>query len=259
MLPGGLAVILALIANVIDVRALLILLSFAAACLVANCAASRPVSIAAHAIMLLICAGLFLHVMPGFDNPRVLNNVVLGSESTSYTKYLNFDKGMAGLLLLGLYAPDRPASDEGAQHVVVIICRFAIVVAIAMGLSLMVGHVRWDPKLPSWWALWTWSMVFLTALPEEAVFRGVAQTWIARRLGDRLRGAAVATVSAGLMFGLAHVVGGPVYVILASVAGVGYGWIYASTRSIGAAIVAHAGLNAIHLIFFTYPALTSVN
>jgi membrane protease YdiL (CAAX protease family) len=38
-------------------------------------------------------------------------------------------------------------------------------------------------------------------------------------------------------------------------AGIGYGWIYASTRSLVGAVAAHAGLNTMHLLFFTYPAL----
>ena len=42
---------------------------------------------------------------------------------------------------------------------------------------------------------------------------------------------------------------------VASAAGLGYGWIYASTRSIGAAVAVHAGLNTIHFLFFSYPAL----
>jgi hypothetical protein len=42
---------------------------------------------------------------------------------------------------------------------------------------------------------------------------------------------------------------------MASVAALGYGSIDASTRSIGAAVAAHAGLNIVHLRFFSYPAL----
>jgi membrane protease YdiL (CAAX protease family) len=62
---------------------------------------------------------------------------------------------------------------------------------------------------------------------------------------------------AGSAFGLAHLSGGLVYVVLAAAAGIGYGWIYARTRSIGAAIAAHAGLNTVHFALFTYPALAS--
>jgi membrane protease YdiL (CAAX protease family) len=101
-------------------------------------------------------------------------------------------------------------------------------------------------------------MVFLTALPEEALFRGVVQEWVAHGLAGRWqarKAGLVAAVVVGALFGLAHAAGGPAYVVLAAVAGIGYGWIYAETRSIGAAIAAHAGLNAIHFVFFSYPSL----
>ena len=98
-------------------------------------------------------------------------------------------------------------------------------------------------------------MVFLTALPEEALFRGVVQSLVSKRLGGTDRASTVAIVIAGLLFGAAHLAGGPAYAALASVAGLGYGWIFASTRSIGAAVAAHTGVNAIHFLFFSYPAL----
>jgi uncharacterized protein len=44
-------------------------------------------------------------------------------------------------------------------------------------------------------------------------------------------------------------------VLLSSVAGMGYGWIYASTRSLAMSTLAHTGLNTVHFLFFTYPAL----
>jgi membrane protease YdiL (CAAX protease family) len=253
--PGVLAAALGLAGGLIDVRALLVLLFFAGACTAAARAGGRPVAIATHAIMFAACAALFLHVVPGVDNPRVVSNVVLGPGSAPYTKYLNFDKGIAGLLLLGIYASDQPAADEGSRHAAGFLWRFAIVVVVVMALSLALGHVRWDPKLPPWWAVWTWSMVFLTALPEEALFRGVVQSLITKPFGGTDRAAAAAIVIAGMLFGVAHLAGGATYVAVASAAGIGYGWIYASTRSIGAAVAVHAGLNAIHFLFFSYPAL----
>ena len=58
-----------------------------------------------------------------------------------------------------------------------------------------------------------------------------------------------------MLFGSAHVGGGWTYVGLAAIAGIGYGWIYAATGAIGASILAHTGLNLLHLLFFSYPAL----
>lgn len=246
----------ALAVGLLDARGLAVLALYAAACRLAGHTTSRFIAVIAHVVMLVVAAGLLLHIVPGFDNPLVLNGVILSPGSEPYTKYLNFDKGVAGLFLLGIYA-DLPARDEGHRHAPAFLWRFVLMTAIVMTMSLAFGYVRWDPKLAPWWPLWMWSMVFLTALPEEAIFRGVTQTGIARRLGGTPRAEAMAIVAVGSLFGLAHLAGGPLYIVLAAVAGIGYGWIYASTRSIGAAIIAHAALNTIHFLLFTYPALSA--
>ena len=266
IVPFAIAVAFALAGGLVDVRGVLVLAALAALCGTAARAWNGAVTIAAHILMVTICAGLFLHVIPGFDNPRVLTDVALGPGSQPYTKYLNFDKGVAGLFLLGIYAPDRTAADDGARHPIAVLLRFMVLASVAIAAALAAGYVRWDPKLPSWSPMWLWSMVFLTALPEEALFRGLLQTWIeqglrgtrsALRLADARSGQAtlIAILVAGTVFGIAHLGGGPAYIVLAMIAGIGYGWIYASTRSIAAAIAAHAALNTVHFLLFTYPAL----
>ena len=62
------------------------------------------------------------------------------------------------------------------------------------------------------------------------------------------------SVAAGL-FGLVHAGGGPTYVVLATLAGVGYGWVFLRTGRIEASILTHFALNAVHFLGFTYPAL----
>lgn len=51
--------------------------------------------------------------------------------------------------------------------------------------------------------------------------------------------------------------GGPTYVVLSTVAGVGYGraYLHAGNR-IEASLLAHFTLNAVHFLGFTYPALS---
>jgi membrane protease YdiL (CAAX protease family) len=256
IVPFAVALAAALSGGLIDARGLAVLLVLAASCRVARHATGRALRIAAHVVMLATAAGLLLHLLPGFDNPRVLSAIVLSPGSEPYTKYLNFDKGAAGLLLLGAYAR-LPARDDGHRHVAGFLWRFALMAVAVMAMSLAFGYVRWDPKLAPWWPMWLWSMAFLTALPEEAIFRGVVQTGIARWLGATPRAEATAIVTAGALFGLAHIAGGPLYVVVAAVAGMGYGWIFASARSIAAAILAHTALNTIHFLLFTYPALRS--
>jgi membrane protease YdiL (CAAX protease family) len=240
----------ALAGGIVDVRGVIVLLAYAAACRAANRARGRRMQIGGHVLLFVSCGALMLHLAPGFDNPRVISSVVLSPGAVPYTKYLNFDKAVAGLFLLGIYAPDLVARDQGWRHVRVFAWRFAAMVVVVIALALALGFVAWDPKAPYWFPFWAVSLLFFTALPEEALFRGVVQTGLERRLG-----ATIAIVIAAALFGVAHLAGGPVYAVLAAVAGAGYGWIYTETRSIGAAILAHTGLDVIHFVLFTYPAL----
>ncbi len=66
-----------------------------------------------------------------------------------------------------------------------------------------------------------------------------------------------AVVAAGALFGSPISAAAGLYVGLATVAGVGYGLVYALTRSIGAAVLAHTGLNLLHFLCFSYPALAT--
>jgi uncharacterized protein len=209
----------------------------------------------ALALMLALSGGLLLHAVPGFDNPRLLDGVRLSADAEPYTKYLNFDKGVLGLFLLGLYAPERALRRAPRGAALAVTWRFAVIALAVMALTVAAGYARWDPKLPAWWPAWLASMVCFTALPEEAVFRHVIQGGLQTWLGPTQQSRWTALAAAAALFGLAHVGGGWVYVALATVAGLGYGLVYAITGSIVAAILAHTALNTLHLLFFTYPAL----
>ena len=258
VLPFVAALGAAVSGGLIDTRGLVGLLALGTACRVSHHAPDGGRRGFAHAVLLLMCAGVLLHVLPGFANPRLLDGVQLSADAVPYTKYLNIDKGQLGLFLLGLYAPARGAAGDPLRLGRRFLVGFTILAVVAMTLTVLAGYARWDPKLPPWWPLWLWSMVFLTALPEEAVFRHLIQGGLQNWLGGAGRERLLAAVVAGVLFGLAHFGGGWTFVALATVAGIGYGWIYAATGSIAAAILAHTGLNLLHLLFFSYPALRAV-
>ncbi|MCI5157699.1 MAG: hypothetical protein D3906_04525, partial [Candidatus Electrothrix sp. AUS1_2] len=62
---------------------------------------SKPVRIIAGTIMLLLSIALSLHLVPGFSNPKVIDKVILSKGAVPYSKYLNFDKALIGLFVLG--------------------------------------------------------------------------------------------------------------------------------------------------------------
>ena len=81
-------------------------------------------------------------------------------------------------------------------------------------------------------------LFFLVALPEELAFRGLLQNGL-----ERLLGSARGLIIAAVIFGLSHIGHAPApnwrYALLATVAGLAYGWVFQRTRSITAAAVPH--------------------
>ncbi len=255
VLPFAAALLLAQAHGLVDTRGLFALFVLTTACRLAGHLPDGALRGFALAVVLALSAGLLMHAVPGFANPRVLDGVTLGADSAPYTKYLNFDKGVLGLLVLGVYAPQQTLRRASPGTGRAALWRFAVAAVLVMAVTVIAGYARWDPKLPSWWPLWLASMVFLTAVPEEALFRQVIQGGLHAWLGESSPARWTATLAAGALFGLAHLGGGWIYVGLATFAGVGYGLVYALTRSIAAAALAHTALNLVHFVFFSYPSL----
>jgi CAAX protease family protein len=199
---------------------------------------------------------LMAHVVPGFANLLVVRDVVLSPGAVPYTLYLNFDKAQVGLFLLAFGPPLVSSRAEWAAMLKGTLLRVLVLIAVLMACALWVGQVRADFKWPEIFPIWAWSNLLFTCTAEEALFRGVIQ----RRLqGDvvpdqTFRRAVAGLAAASLVFGLAHYAGGVWSVVLATVAGVGYGWIFWRTNRIEASILAHVLVNTTHVLLFTYPA-----
>jgi len=131
---------------------------------------------------------------------------------------------------------------------------FAAVVAIDVPLGTAIHFLRFDPGAAHWRAL---PAAFLgifafTAWPEEFLFRGLLQNLLRRSLRSENAGWVVASI----LFGLAHIVHGQFpnwrYVLLATVAGLFYGFTWRKTGSIFPAAIVHALVDASwHLLFRT--------
>ncbi len=90
------------------------------------------------------------------------------------------------------------------------------------------------------------------AIPEELLFRSLLQNWFVRRLGNLRRG----LLAAALVFGAAHLNNGPgplpnwPYMLLATVAGLGYGLVFQRSSSVLASAFLHALVNSVRHTFF---------
>ena len=120
--------------------------------------------------------------------------------------------------------------------------------AVALPLGLLTGFLTWHPAVDVAGLLATPVLIYtLTAVPEEFLFRGVIQNLLTRWWGPHVG----LGVAAGV-FGLAHLPDLR-YVLLATLAGVGYGWVYARTGKITASALTHTGVNWIWGLLLSYP------
>jgi membrane protease YdiL (CAAX protease family) len=99
----------------------------------------------------------------------------------------------------------------------------------------------------------TFAVIFVgTALPEELLFRSLIQNWFMQRYSPSIR----ILLVAGLIFGCAHLDNGPQplpnwrYMILATIAGVAYGWVFHKSSSIFSSVTFHALVDATKHVFF---------
>jgi membrane protease YdiL (CAAX protease family) len=123
-----------------------------------------------------------------------------------------------------------------AATAVIVFLAYAVV---ALPIGFATGFIGWRPALDTTHLVGGPLIIYLvTGVPEEFLFRGLLQNLLARWIGPR-SGLVVASV----IFGLAHLPD-PRYVLLATIAGVAYGWVYFRTQRITASAITHALVDA---------------
>lgn len=205
------------------------------------------------AAALLLAVALATHRLPGFAPHVVAQGIRLSAASAQMTLEANYDKALAGVLLLAYFCVRARKRSDWLQAISIGLLAGAASASVVIGLAIAIGAVRYDPKLPTITPAWMAINLVLTCLFEEALFRGVIQDRLARMVAGRPRWRWLPLVAASVLFGLAHAGGGPTLILVATIAGIGYGVAYAMTGRIEAAIVAHFTLNSIHFLGFTYP------
>lgn len=196
-------------------------------------------------LVLLWAIALALHQVPGFDNLRVLDRVQAGPASVPFSLYLNLDKPLIffGLLLawptlLGQGGPIR------WRPLALLILPLAALLLAAWQL----GALRPEPGLPHWWWLFALNNLLFTCVAEEALFRGLIQQGVANRSKPWF-----GLLVASLLFGAAHLAGGPLLMLFAALAGACYGLAFQLSGRLSVAILLHFLFNFAHLALFTYP------
>ena len=233
-------------------QAVAVLLAFAGLC-----HAARRCKAGVLKIFLMIAVGamtllLSLHRFPGFVNPPLVVDMQLSALSPAFTHRLNFDTSAAGLILFAYFCIPARSTKEWAA----VARQYPAILGTAitvLALGAAAGFVGVDLKFSGYTLVFFACNLLFTCITEEAFFRGFVQEKLALAMQRWRAGPYLALLIASILFGVAHMRGGPALIVLASIAGFGYGYAYLRSKRIEAAILAHITLNTLHFIAFTYP------
>jgi len=207
----------------------------------------QAIAISAELLLLFIALNLLSHFFPGFNNPKLLDNVRVGALSAPFSMYYNFDKALIPFVLLAalptLYCC-KPLRRTRPRNWLLLIAS----VPLLLLLATAVGGLKLELHYPTWFWQFALANLFFVSLAEEALFRGYLQ----RRL-SQLIGPVYGLLVSALLFGISHLAGGMLLVAFASLAGVIFGLAWMWSGSLWVAVLFHFALNLLNLLFFTYP------
>jgi membrane protease YdiL (CAAX protease family) len=171
-----------------------------------------------------------------------------------FTVVIAVNIAIAGFLLLRQVKNSGYAIGWGSGwslHILGALTGFAV---IAIPLGLKFHFLVYAPKISEWESFVPLSIAILvfTAWPEEFLFRGLLQNLLSRSTNSETAG----WLTASILFGFSHITNMHFpnwrYVLLATIAGLFYGWTWRKTGSIFASAIVHATVDILwHFLFVT--------
>ena len=127
--------------------------------------------------------------------------------------------------------------------------------AIIIPIGFATDFIAWNPQKLPYIGLTLLGIYLTIALPEELLFRGLLQNALTKTNWHWVKSLIIASV----IFGLAHLNNGPplpnvTFALLATIAGLFYGWLYHRTKNLAACSLLHALVDTIWVHFFLLPA-----
>lgn len=172
----------------------------------------------------------------------------------AFTVLLALNVALAAFVLMRRVAGIGYSIGWGGKWTVSVTASFCVFACVAIPLGYLLHFISFAPQWNAWRTVpfTAVAILFLTAWPEEFLFRGLLQNMLSRASKSDLAGWWTASV----LFGFSHItnLGFPNwrYVILASIAGIFYGWTWRKTGSIFASAIVHALVDVTwHFLFRT--------
>jgi uncharacterized protein len=172
-----------------------------------------------------------------------------------FTVMLAVNIAIAGFLLLRRTKGIGYNIAWGANWTLYILGALVLIACIVIPLGLEIHFLVYAPHINEWKSFLPLSIaiLFFTAWPEEFLFRGLLQNLLSRASHSDTAG----WIAASILFGFSHITNNQHfpnwrYVLLASIAGLFYGWTWRKTNSIFASALVHAGVDILwHILFLT--------
>lgn len=127
-----------------------------------------------------------------------------------------------------------------------------VVALVGLPIGFAIGFVQWQWRWLGWGyaVVRLFGLILFVGLPEEMLFRGLIQEGLVRAWNPRW-----GWLAASALFGLAHITKAapPLnwrYALVATFAGLTYGWVYARTGKLAAAAVTHGAADWLWGTFF---------
>ena len=171
-----------------------------------------------------------------------------------FTVMIAVNIAIAGFLLLRRAKGIGYNIAWGSNWTLYILGALALIACVVIPLGLKIHFLVYVPHMNDWKSFLPLSIaiLFFTAWPEEFLFRGLLQNFLSRATSSDTAG----WVAASILFGFSHITNLHFpnwrYVLLASIAGLVYGWTWRKTNSIFASALVHAGVDILwHILFLT--------
>lgn len=171
-----------------------------------------------------------------------------------FTILLAVTVAIGGFLLLRRTKNVGYSIGWGAGFSFSILVSLLLFAAIAIPLGVRIHFIEFAPRYHEWKTLLPISagILFFTAWPEEFLFRGLLQNHLSRAGNNDTAG----WISASILFGFSHITNLHFpnwrYVLLASIAGMFYGWTWRRTNSLFASAIVHGSVDVLwHFLFRT--------
>lgn len=253
-----LAIIVAMINARLAVPALAYMAIFAGLCYVFFHIRYKILKFLLAPVICVMSLLLGLHKVPGFYNWNIANDLILSENAMPFSLWLNFDKPLVGLFIVGLGTlPLLKTKREVAEALGRTLPIALIGIACIAGLAYLLGYIAFEPKWSNFIIIFFLNNLIVAVFSEEVLFRGFIQHYLAivfKKISLGKAGNILAILIASILFAWVHT-GGLTYIVLAFFAGLLYGAVYAKTKSIEASMFTHVLLNMTHILLFTYPGL----